>query len=473
MQKNKKIIHILVVMSILFLSIVAYLTYFELFMKEEVVANSYNQRLREQDENVIRGTIYDRNMIVLAESRLEGENQERIYPYKNLYSHIIGYSSLVYGKSFIEARYNQHLIGATGLSSVFNLGNQLTGTAKKGNDVHLTIDHPLQVKAEKLIAGKKGAIVVMNPATGEILAMVSKPDYNPESEALEQNWKQTVESKEYPLLARATQGMYVPGSTYKTVISAAAIEKGMEDRVFDDKGVIVIDGKEIRNMNSTAYGRISLGRALAVSSNTVFSRIGVELGEESLKNIAERFGFNKKIPFDIPVSQSVFPYDKMSKTDMAAVGMGQGKLLVTPLHMAMIASSIANDGVMMKPILVSSITSPLGNVIYTNKPEELYRTMSYETSRKLTEMMLEAVNNGTGVNARISGINVAGKTGTAENERTVKGDGSEHAWFIGFAPVEEPQVAVAVIIEYSGSSGGKEAAPIARELIKEWLSKNK
>ncbi|MBZ4646460.1 MAG: peptidoglycan glycosyltransferase [Clostridia bacterium] len=471
LQNNKRIIHILIAMSILFLSIIGYLTYFELFIKDKIITNSYNRRQWEREDDTIRGKIYDRNGIVLAESKVEGEKQERIYPYKNLYSHVIGYNSRTYGKSLIEANFNKYLLGINEFSVVFDLKNKLSGSEKKGNDLYLTIDHQLQIQAERLLKGKKGAIVVMNPKTGEILAMVSKPDFNPNDQNLAQNWREMVESEEHPFLPRATQGLYVPGSTYKVVTSAAAIENGMAGRTFDDKGFIIIDGKKIKNSGDKSYGNIDLKRALAVSSNTVFSQIGVDLGMENLKNAAEKVGFGKEIPFDISLNRSIFPYRNMSKTDMAAVGMGQGKLLVTPLHMAMIASGIANSGAMMKPILVNEVVSPGGNVLYNRKPAVLYQVMSVETAAKVKEMMQEVVTAGTGRNARIRGINVAGKTGTAENELTGREKNKEHAWFIGFAPVEDPQVAVAVIIEYSGSTGGQIAAPIARDLMIMWLNK--
>ncbi|WHH59355.1 penicillin-binding transpeptidase domain-containing protein [Petroclostridium sp. X23] len=470
-KSNKRIIHTLVVMSMLFLSIIGYMTYFEVFMKDKIISNSYNRRQLEQEENAIRGSVFDRNGTVLAESQVEGEKQQRIYPYKNLYSHIIGYSSKVYGKSLIEASYNKYLLGINELNAVFDIKNKLTGGAKKGNHVHLTIDHQLQVRAEKLLRSKKGAVVVVNPKTGEILAMVSKPDFNPTNENLEKKWREMVESKEYPFLPRATQGLYIPGSTYKIVNSAAAIEQGLGDFTIEDEGSIVIDGKEIKNSGSKAHGLINMKQALAVSSNTFFSQIGVKLGTEHLKSTALKVGFGKDIPFDIPMNQSIFPYNDMSETDMAAVGMGQGKLLVTPLHMAMITSSVANEGIMMKPFLVSEVTTVGGSVISNHKPERLCQTMMPETANKVKEMMREVVETGTGKNAGIKGINVAGKTGTAENELTGKEKNKEHAWFVGFAPVEDPQVAVAVIIEYGGSTGGQTAAPIARELMAAWLAK--
>jgi len=464
-----RIIYALVAVCILFFSLVAYLTYFELFQKNKIINNSYNRRQFEMEEKTLRGSILDRNGTVLAESEFSDEKQVRKYPYGAMYSHVIGYSSRKYGKSLIESRFNDYLLGVNDSSTVFNLRDKLAGGTKEGNNIYLTIDHQLQALANELMKDKKGAVVALDPKTGEILAMISKPDFDPNEQKLEENWNSMVESKEAPFLPRATQGLYTPGSTFKVLTVASALENGMENNTYKDKGSIVIDGKEISNYGGKAYGEINLKTALAVSSNTVFASIGVELGGENLRGISERAGIGEKIPFDISVSKSVFQYKEMSKTDMAAVGMGQGKILMTPLHMALVSSAIANDGIMMKPSLVSRIETQKGTVLKKHKTDELYRVMDQDTAAKINEMMQEVVNNGTGKNASIKGIKVAGKTGTAENELTSGQKNKEHAWFIGFAPADDPKIAVAVILEYSGSTGGSAAAPIARELISAWL----
>ncbi|MCX7749558.1 MAG: penicillin-binding transpeptidase domain-containing protein [Clostridia bacterium] len=475
MQTNKKIIHTLILMSFLFFSIITYLTYFELFTKEKIINSPYNRRQFQQEESTLRGSILDRNKKVLASSKIDSKNrQERFYPYGALYSHLIGYSSKTYGKSCLELNYNKQLLNISEYSSVFGIDkiqDKLSATKRKGNNLILTIDHKLQQKANTLLQGKKGAVVAMVPKTGEILAMVSKPDFDPNSESLSDHWREMVESSDSPFLARATQGLYVPGSTYKVVTSALALENGMGDRSFEDKGSITIDGKIIRNFGGNAYGTLDLKGALAHSSNVAFSQLGVDLGARTLKDMAARLGFNQKIPFDLPMNKSVFPYKAMHKTDMAAVGMGQGKLLVTPLHMAMITSGIANGGMMMKPYFVSQVTSPTGEGLEKTSSSSLSKIMDAKTAAQVTEMMEAVVTSGTGGNAAIRGIRVAGKTGTAENELSGKQRNKEHAWFIGFAPADNPKIAVAVILEYSGSTGGKIAAPIARDLMASWLGK--
>ncbi|NLD46672.1 MAG: peptidoglycan glycosyltransferase [Clostridiaceae bacterium] len=470
-NQNKRITHVMVLICFLFLCIVVYLTYFEVFVKDKILTSSYNRRQWEQEDTTLRGSILDRNGVVLAKSTMDENKQERIYPYGSLYSQVIGYNSKAYGKSLMELYYNNELLNIREYSSIFNFKEKLSGELKTGNNLYLTIDHKLQEKAEQLLRGKNGAVVAMRPKTGEILAMVSKPDFDPSSTKLAQNWEELIKSKDSPFLPRATQGLYVPGSTFKVLTAAAAVENGMEDRTFDDKGSITIDGKIFNNFNSHVYGNLDLKSALAVSSNVAFAQIGSELGEKVLKEIAVRVGMNREIPFDIPLNSSRFPYESMGKTDLAAVGMGQGKLLVTPLHMAMIASGIGNNGIIMKPYLVDRVVSSSDITQKSVKPDKFSQIMSPETAQKVKDMMQYVVETGTGKGAAIKGVKIAGKTGTAENELSSKQKNKEHAWFICFAPVDDPQVAVAVVLEYSGSTGGALAAPIARDLMRQVLGK--
>ncbi len=469
MKENKKIIHVLIVICFLFFSLVGYLTYVQVFKSKEIVKNSYNRRQFQVEENTVRGKILDRNGVILAYNEENGGEQQRKYPYNSLYSHVIGYNSKVYGKSLLESSYNSYLLGLDEYTKVFSLFKSSNQDKKEGNSLLLTIDHELQKLSHELLENRNGAIVAMNPKTGEILALVSKPDFDTNEEMLANNWKAMVESQSAPFLPRATQGLYTPGSTFKVVIAAAAIESGMDDQKFNDKGVITIDGKEISNSGKKAYGEIDLKKALAVSSNVVFAQLGVKLGQEKLQEISERFCFETDISFDIPVSKSQFQYEKMEQNDMAAVAIGQGKILVSPLHMAMITSGIANNGVIMKPFLVSSIVSPNGKEIKSFKKEEFKKIMEPDVAIKINKMMQEVVNSGTGKKAAIAGIKVAGKTGTAENELTHQKKDKEHAWFIGFAPAENPQIAVAIVLEYSGSSGGTIAAPIAKKIMEKYL----
>ncbi len=471
MKTDRKIIHVVLGICLLFFLLIAYLTYFEFFVKDKIISNSYNQRLNADQSSVLRGSIADRNGELLAKSQFEGKTQERIYPYGSLYSHIIGYNSKIYGKSLLEAQYNSYLSNRYDAHTLMDILAKLEGFEPAGADLSLTLDHSLQTQAEKLMRNLKGAVVVMNPKTGEILAMVSKPDFNPTGSKLESSWKTLVDSPDSPFLARATQGLYAPGSTFKVVVSAAALDQGFADKVYEDTGIITIDGKEFRNAGGKTYGSINLSEALSVSSNTYFARLGTELGFKALKEAALAFGLEKPVDFELPLSKSRFPYKEMSQTDMASVGIGQGRILVTPLHMAMIASSIANDGVMMNPWLVKDIKTVNGITLHEGSPSFLTQPLSASTAEALKAMMVDVVKTGTGKNAALKGVSVAGKTGTAQNETTGGEKEKEHAWFIGFAPAENPEVAVAVIAEFSGSSGGDLCAPIARKLMSAWLER--
>lgn len=471
MTANRRIMHVMIALSLMFLALIGYLTYFEFFVKDKIEANPYNRRQWEREANTVRGSVYDRNGTVLAISRIEDDKQVREYPFGAMYSHVIGYNSRNYGKSMLEAQYNDVLLGINELSPVMDIKDKLSGDKKLGNNLYITIDQKLQAAAHKLMEGKRGAVVAIEPKTGEILAMVSKPDFDPNSQSLADNWTSMVESKDAPFLPRATQGLYVPGSTFKTVISAAAMENGLKDKVYEDKGTVIIDGKEFKNFAGEANGSLDMKKALTLSSNVYFSQLGVELGSSKLQELADRIGIGRDIPFDLGINKSVFSYKSMSKADMGAVGIGQGKILVTPVHMAMIAAGIANNGVVMKPVLVDRIIKPDDTLIKQVRASELFKIMKPETSAELVNMMKDVVKSGTGGNAAISGVNVAGKTGTAENELSAKEKNKEHAWFIGFAPAENPQIAVAVIIEYSGSTGGQLAAPIARDMMSLWLKK--
>lgn len=467
MKYNKRIISVLVVMSVLFLSLFVYLTYFTLFKADSLVSSNYNRRLWEKEDSVLRGSIFDRNGITIAKSEIGSDgNQKRIYPYGSLYTHVVGYNTRSYGKTNLELSFNDYLLRTESLTEIIQYGID-SGETKRGCDLVTTVDHDLMETAKAAMKGKNGAVVAVNPKTGEVLCAYSNPSFDPNADALTENWADLSVDEDSPFLPRATKGLYAPGSTFKIVTASAAIEAGMENYTVDDEGSTKIDGRIFQNSGGKAYGEIDLQQGFKYSSNVMFSQLGVELGAERLKKSAESFMITKKIPFDIETSAIEWGYSDMSETELASVGIGQGKLLTTPLNMAMVAAAIGNKGVMMKPYLVQRAVSPNGVVVYENEPEALTRVTSTATAEKISEYMLACVDSGTGANARIRGVEVAGKTGTAQNER----EGRDHAWFVGFAPKDDPQIAVAVIQEYSGSSGGAACAPIAKSIMQQWLNK--
>jgi len=453
-------VHVIVFVSILFFSIIAYLTYIQIFKAEQMAQNPYNRRQVAREDNTIRGTIYDRNGIVLAQTNvLEDGDMKRVYTQNRLYSHVIGYSSRQYGKAGIESYYNNQLLAQTGDTTVAKIRQTITGEPIRGHDLILTIDHELQKTVEGLLKGKTGSIVAMDPKSGEVLAMVSKPDYNPNN--LAQSWSALVEDTNSPLLNRSLSGLYPPGSIYKPVIASAVLQNANIDTNYECNGSINVDGYVLTDANKSGHGYLDLRQSIIVSCNTNFARMGVELGSKIVTDISRDFLIGETLKSDMPITVSRYPYNKgMNPTDVAAVSIGQGKLLVTPIHMAAVISTFANNGIMMDPYIVEEVRSVDGRVVSSSKREGT-QVISESVASELTDMMVAAVKEGTGSNARISGVDVAGKTGTAENET-----GENHSWFIGFAPAKNPQIAVVVILESEGRSGGAAAAPIAREVIR-------
>jgi peptidoglycan glycosyltransferase len=463
-KELKRMIRVFVSICILFIGLIVYLTYFQVFTASSIKNNSYNKRLWIDEENIKRGMILDRNGKILAYSEKEGDSMKRHYNYGRLYSHVIGYSFREYGKAGLESSYNNELLNLSE-NAQLNEIKKIVKPNSEGNTLKLTIDHGLQQYASDLLEGKKGAIVLMNPQTGEIYAMVSKPDFN--TNKLKEDWKSIVEDPDSPFLNRATMGLYAPGSTFKVVTSVAALESSNIDYTIDCEGSVNINGYTLKDYNGKPHGKLNLEEALVKSCNVYFSQLGLQVGKDKLGEVSEKFMINKKIPFDLPTKKSTFPFNSvMEKTEIAASSIGQGKILVTPLNMAMIASAIANRGVMVEPVLVKEVISPEGEIVKSNDTKELSRATDTFTANEVKNMMVEVVQRGTGKNARINNVRVAGKTGTAENPT-----GKAHSWFIGFVPAEDPKLAISVVLESEGSTGGVGAAPIAKQLMAEAINK--
>lgn len=457
---NKKIIIVLSVILLLFLTLAVYLTYFGVFKADELEKSVYNQRLYENEDKVRRGTVLDKNGTVLAKSEMTDEGRKRVYPYGRLYTHVIGYSSKVYGRSKLELAYNDYLAGTNELGQALNLASVMSGDEKSGFDITLTVDNALQQYAYELLGGKNGSIILMDTASGAVLAMASTPSFDPSEESLEKNWEELAESDNAPFVARATNGLYAPGSTWKTLTAVAAIEAGLENNEYEDEGKTVIGGREYVNSGGKAYGTVDLVGAFKYSSNVVFARLGTELGKSGL-SVYERFLLGKDIDFDLPTAKSTLS-DKpsqMGETDFASTAIGQGKLAVTPLYMTMVASVFANGGEMVEPYIVQSIDKGSVNA-FTAKKKILATPVSYSVAEKVKEMMRACVTEGTGGQANVSGLKVYGKTGTAENETD-----KTHDWFIGFAENDYGEgVTVCVMLEYNGQ-GSSVSAKIAGRLL--------
>ncbi|MGE5676755.1 MAG: peptidoglycan D,D-transpeptidase FtsI family protein [Pseudomonadota bacterium] len=444
----------------LFALICLYLVYFSLFEARTIASNSYNRRLREADENIIRGSIEDRKGEVLAKSTKYKSGVKRKYVYPRSFSHIIGYSSKNYGSSGLEAFYNKELMSSK--DTIEAIKSKINDYYISGSNIRLTLDRALQVYASEQLGSKKGSIVVLRPDTGEILAMVSKPNFDPST--IQNNWDSLINDKNSPLLNRSAEGLYPPGSIFKLVVTSAILRNGLQDNEIECTGQVDVDGYIIKDSDGKAHGKIKLADALKHSCNSYFIKQGMKLGNSALLNEAGKFRFNKSMQADMRVSTSVFPSSSGVK-NVAEQSIGQGEVLVTPLHAAMLAAAIANDGMMMQPYAVSSITDSKGNIIKQFRPKQLGQAIDAETAGRIRDLMIEVVKGGTGTKAKVSKVEVAGKTGTAE----VGADLKSHAWFVGFAPADDPRVAIAVLVE-NGGSGGSIAAPIASRVLKKALS---
>ncbi len=444
----------------LFALICLYLLYFNLFESRVISSNSYNRRLRESSENIIRGSIQDKNGEVLVKSTKYKSGVKRKYVYPRYFSHVIGYSSKNLGSSGLEAYYNKELMSSS--DTIEALRSKINDYYIKGNNIKLTLDRSLQAYAAEQLQGKKGAVVVLRPDTGEILAMVSKPDFDPSN--IQNDWESLIKDKKSPLLNRAVEGLYAPGSIFKLVVTSSILKNNLQDREIECTGEVNIGGYVIKDNDNKAHGKVKLEDALKYSCNSYFIRQGLQLGYSSINNEAARFRLNKNIQADIQISESVFP-NKTDDSNVAQQSIGQGEVLMTPMHAALMAAAIANKGIMMQPYVVSSITDGEGKTIKDYKPKQLGQVMDETTAEKMKDLMVEVVKSGTGTRAKVSKVLVAGKTGTAE----VGGDQKSHAWFVGFAPADQPRVAIAVMIE-NGGGGGSTAAPIASRVLKKALS---
>lgn len=458
-SQTKRMIFVLIVFCLLFISLIVYLSYFQVFKAENIKDNSYNKRLWINEKSTQRGSILDRNGKILVFSDGEVENYNRNYKYGRLYSHIIGYSYHEYGKTGLELKYNNTLLGISENDAINEIKN-IVNSGKVGNDIKLTIDHGLQSKARELLKNKKGSVIALNPVTGEVYAMVSMPDFD--SSKLREDWKNISEDPTSPLLNRATQGLYPPGSIFKLITAIGLIGSPEVKETYECLGHTVIDGYSFKDYNETGHGEIDLEKALVYSCNTYFADKSITIGKNKMGEVADNFLINKSISFDLPVNQSKFSYkDNLGQTDIAASAIGQGKVGVTPLNMALLAAGIANDGVIVRPTLVKEIILTNGKIKDNRNIEILSQGTDPVTSEIIKDIMVKVVDEGTGKNARIKNIKVAGKTGTAENQSN-----KNHAWFIGFAPADNPKVAVAIVLEEDGSTGGSAAAPIGRDIMK-------
>ncbi|MDO8847038.1 MAG: FtsW/RodA/SpoVE family cell cycle protein [Coriobacteriia bacterium] len=457
-------------MVALMVALTANLTYVQAIAADSLTANPANTRGLAAEMRQERGAIISADGVVLAESVKSGSVYVRQYPQGSLAAHVLGYYSTRYGRAGVEAAGNEALSGKSNFASFADMIEAAAGTPVPGNDVRLTIDSRIQQVAEAALAGRTGAIVVLDPRTGAVLAMASSPAYAPGT--VDDQWTAlTSDSTNAALLNRAAMSLYPPGSTYKVVTLATALESGVatEDTTYTGPASIEIGGAPVTNYGGSSYGAIDLRKATASSVNTVFAQLAVDVGAERLVEGSEAFGINGPVPFDLPSVTSLMPDPtEMTTWETAWAGVGQpvGEHdsppgpQVTALQMALVASGIANDGDVMRPYVISAVTDRAGEVLSSTTPRTWRTALDAATAARVTDIMVSVVESGSGTRAKISGVTVAGKTGTAEAGKSVE----THAWFIAFAPAEEPRVAIAIVLENAGV-GGQVAAPAVRPVL--------
>ncbi|HVF53592.1 MAG TPA: penicillin-binding transpeptidase domain-containing protein [Actinomycetota bacterium] len=464
-----------------FVAVFFQLNYIQIFAAERIASNDANIRRLIAEYSIKRGDILTADGKIIAVSKPTKGRLKfvRTYPFGDLYGHITGYHSVFFGADRIERSFNDQLLGEGGVISMQDVEDRFLGSGEQGDDLVLTIHSELQRIAREALGADRGAVVAMDPQTGEVRAMWSNPSFDPgpiashDSKTARAYWESLEPgSPTSPLLNVATSRSFPPGSTMKVVTTAAALREGFKaDDTFPDPRELELplSDETLTNFTKepcTTGGEIDLFEALRVSCDTTFAMLGLEI-PHTIFEIAESMSFNAPMPFDIATGESVYPDVPADEAPLGAyAAIGQGDTAATPLQMAVVASAIGNGGEVPRPRLVRDIIDVDGSVVESFDYESLGEALSAEDARTITEMMVAVVESGTGTAARIEGIQVAGKTGTAQSTKGA----SPHAWFIAFAPAADPQIAVAVFVENGGSfgseaTGGAVAAPIARRII--------
>jgi peptidoglycan glycosyltransferase len=489
---NRQIARLALVGLGLMAALIVATTYWQTWATAGLADRQDNEIQRVAQFSIKRGLIRAADGTILAtnrKKRVAGQTLYfRRYPQHGLFAHIVGYSTQSRSRSGLEASENDYLTGSNAnLHTVLNTTlDRIRGATIKGNDLWLTLRPGAQRLAMEQLAGNCGSVVALDPRTGALLVSASRPTFDPnlvESNFAAINNIRASCSPAAPLLNRATDGLFTPGSTFKVVTASAALDTGTftpESR-FDDPGYCIEYGKKVRNAGNPeapeTFGSVNLITGLEHSINSVFCNIGKALGAGRILGYAKRYGFYEDPPLETPGNErapsglyhgpKLFrPTDPATQVDPGRLAFGQEALLATPLQMAMVAAGVANQGVVMKPYVVGRVTGPSGGVLTRTHPHKLRRAISPRTSQELTSMMVGAVQSGTGTAAQIPGIQVAGKTGTAETGVA----GRYTSWFICFAPAYHPRVAVAVVLENQTGFGGQVSAPIARAVMQALLA---
>jgi len=479
---NSQVVKLFGLIVVLFAVVIGFTSYWAVFDADALKDKRVNKRPLLEQQQIRRGRILADDGTVIAKSIPKGHGTAlryvRRYPEGGLFGHPIGYSFVEKGDSEFEKFHNDELVGNE--NEFASIIDELAGKAQEGDDIVSTIDPPAQELAmQELSQQGAGAVVALEPRTGKVRVMASFPPYDPNG--IPEDLSQLSTDPDAPLVDRATQGQYPPGSTFKVVTAAAGLDSGTitPETTINAPGVITAQGQPLQNDFTEDFGSISLDTALTNSVNTWFAQLGERVGSETLYSYMSAFGFNSKPQIDLPSDQlttsGIYDGDQLlgpnDPVDVARVAIGQERLLVTPLQMAEVAATVANDGTLMKPRLWDRVVDPDGRVVKRMDPSEQSQAISPESAQELNDAMQSVVREGTGTAAALAGVDVAGKTGTAEVPDKEACNGlPNQAWFIGFAPADDPQIAVAATIECTSGFGGEVAAPIVADVMQELLS---
>ena len=484
---NRQIVKLFAFIVVLFGVLIGFTSYWSVFDAEALKEKDANKRPLFEQQQIPRGRILAADGTLIAKSVAKGKGAAkryvRRYPEGSLFGHPIGYSFVKYGDSEFEQYHNDELIGEG--SEFSSIADELLGHTQEGNDIVTNIDTEAQrVALSDLEEQGFGAVVAIEPSTGAVKVMASNAPYDP-NRIPEEYSKLATNEVETPLLNRATQGRYPPGSTFKVVTAAAGLDSGAitPETTIDAPGSLEVEGTPLENDFGEDFFGATLDTALTHSVNTWFGQLGQRLGNDTLFEYMERFGFNAKPAIDLPEDE-VLPsgvYDREKEellhandpVDLARVAIGQERLLATPLQMAQVAAAVANGGKLMKPQIWKRVVDPDGRTVDTMDPSVYSDAVSEETAEELTTAMEGVVSEGTGTNAAIPGVPVAGKTGTAETPGNLACGGGENenqAWFIGFAPADDPKIAIAASVECTEQFGNDVAAPIFRDVAETILN---
>jgi peptidoglycan glycosyltransferase len=478
---DQRIVRLFGLVFVMFTVLAGFTAWWAVLDADRLKGEQANKRPLFEAQRIKRGTIRAADGTVIAESNPVGRGEAkrfiREYPLGELFGHPVGYSFAEQGNSEFERYHDLELTGQK--NEVNDFLDRLSGKSPAGNPMGTALDVGAQQTAVDLLAGRPGSVVAIEPSTGKVRVAASVPGYDPNR--IPDFLKDLNTDPAAPLLDRSTQGQYPPGSTFKVVTAAAALDSGVIDSstLIDSPSTIDVQGNPLSNFGGAAFGPIAIETALTRSANTFFARLGEQTGTGTMFEYMDRFGFGSRPPIDLPPDElslsGVFSGGDLVRpedgVDVGRIAIGQERLLVTPLQMAQVVSAVANRGVLMKPRIWTSVRDRDGRVLSRMKPERQSEVITPETAAELTQAMTSVVREGTGTAAALSGIDVAGKTGTAEVPGRSECSGlPNQAWFIGFAPADRPKVAVAATVECTTGTGGDVAAPIAAGVIQELLA---